>query len=216
MNANYGVILRAMFPNTQIIIDRFHIIRLAMKAVQSTRITLQRTINNKRSRVYKLLKSNWQFFFITDQLKIDTTQPRWFKGINEYLYPKDALQLIFGLSPKFKQDYKIYQAVLRAQRSRSFDEFSAILSQYKPSHSAMDQVILTYKKNLKSIRNAFLQTPSNGRIEGINRRIKQIGRTAYGYGNSLNYFFRIHLQLFNRNHINASFIDLLTKKSLRV
>lgn len=127
MNANYGVPLRAMFPNAQIIIDRFHIIQLAMKAVQSTRITLQRTINNKHSRVYKLLKSNWQFF-ITDQSKINTTQSRWFKGINEYLYPQDALQLIFGLSPKFKQDYKIYQAVLRAQRSRSFDEFSTILS----------------------------------------------------------------------------------------
>lgn len=211
MNANYSAPLRVMFPNAQIIIDRFHIIQLAMKAVQSTRITLQRTINNKRSRVYKLLKSNWQFF-ITDQSKIDTTQPRWFKGINEYLYPQDALQLIFGLSPKFKQDYKIYQAILRAQQSRSFDEFSAILSQYKPSHSVMDQVILTYKKNLKSIRNAFLQTPSNGRIEGINRRIKQIGRTAYGYGNSLNYFFRIRLQLFNRKHINASFMNLLTKK----
>ncbi|WP_420832992.1 transposase [Weissella sagaensis] len=71
----------------------------------------------------------------------------------------------------------------------------------------MYQVILTYKKNLKSIRNAFLQSPFNGRIEGINRRIKQIGRTAYGYGNSLNYFFRIRLQLFNRKHINASFMN---------
>ena len=130
MSANYGVPLRAMFPNVQIIIGRFHIIQLAMKAVQSTRITLQQTINNKRSRIYKLLKSNWQFF-ITDQSKIDTTQSRWFKEIN--------------------------------------------------------------------------------------RRIKQIGRTAYGYGygysNSLNYFLRIRLQLFNRKHINASFMNLLTKKA---
>jgi len=213
MNANYGTPLRVRFPNAQIIIDRFHIIQLAMKAVQSTRITLQRAINNRRSRVYKLLKSNWQFF-ITDQSKIKTTQSHWFKGINEYLYPQDALQLVFGLSPKFKQAYIVYQAVLRAQHSRSFDEFSEILLQYEPNQSAMDQVILSYKKNLKSIRNAFLKTPSNGRIEGINRRIKQIGRTAYGYGNSLNYFFRIRLQLFNRQRINASFMDLLTKKSL--
>ncbi|QEA57589.1 transposase [Weissella hellenica] len=32
----------AMFPNVPIIIDRFHIIQLAMKAVQTTHITLQR------------------------------------------------------------------------------------------------------------------------------------------------------------------------------
>lgn len=39
MNANYGVPLRAMFPNAQIIIDRFHIIQLAMKAVQSPHVS---------------------------------------------------------------------------------------------------------------------------------------------------------------------------------
>lgn len=66
------------YGHAQIIINRFHIIQLAMKAVQSTRFTLQ---------------------------------------------------LIFGLSPKFKQDYKIYQFVLRVQRSRSFDELPEILSQ---------------------------------------------------------------------------------------
>ena len=94
MNANYESPLRLMFPNAEIIIDRFHIIQLAMKAVQSTRINLQRTIDNKKSRVYKLLKSNWQFF-ITDRSKINFAKARWFKGINEYLYPEDALQLIF-------------------------------------------------------------------------------------------------------------------------
>lgn len=215
MNANYGTPLRAMFPNAQIVVDRFHIIQLAMKAVQSTRITLQRAIDNKRSRVYKLLKSNWQFF-ITDQSKINTVQPRWFKGINEYLYPQDALQLVFGLSPKFKQAYQVYQTILSAQQSRSFNEFSEILSQYEPNHSAMDQVMVSYKKNLKGIRNAFSKKHSNGRIEGINRRIKQIGRTAYSYGNALNYFFRIRLQLFNRQHIDANFMTLLTKKNLRI
>lgn len=32
-----------MFPNTQIIIDRFHIIQLAMKDIQTTQIALQQT-----------------------------------------------------------------------------------------------------------------------------------------------------------------------------
>lgn len=81
MNANYSAPLRQMFPNAQIIIDRFHIIQLAMKAVQTTRLNLQRAINNKHSRVYKLLKTNWQFF-ITDHIKLDLTRARWFNGIN--------------------------------------------------------------------------------------------------------------------------------------
>ena len=212
MNANYETPLRLMFPNAEIIIDRFHIIQLAMKAVQSTRINLQRTIDNKKSRVYKLLKSNWQFF-ITDRSKINFAKVHWFKGINEYLYPQDALQLIFGLSPKFKQAYDVYQAILTAEKSQSFEQFESIISNYHVTHSAMDQVITTYRKHLKGIRNAFLSTPSNGRIEGMNRRIKQIGRTAYGYANSLNYFFRIRLQLFNRHQLNDQFISLLVTKN---
>ena len=79
----------------------------------------------------------------------------------------------------------------------------------------MNHVITTYHKHLQGIRNAFLNTPSNGRIEGINQRIKQISRTAYGYANSLNYFFRIRLQLFNRNKLNALFLSLLVTNKLQ-
>lgn len=52
----------------------------------------------------------------------------------------------------------------------------------------MNQVILSYKKNYKGIKNAFSHPTSNGRIEGTNRRIKQIGGTAHGYGNPQDYF----------------------------
>lgn len=38
MNANYQTVLRKFFPEAELVIDRFHIIQLAMRAVQSTRI----------------------------------------------------------------------------------------------------------------------------------------------------------------------------------
>ena len=126
------------------------------------------------------------------------------------MYPQDALQLVFGLSPQFKQAYEVYQNILTTQQTRTFAEFATIIEQYEPNQSAMDHVISSYKKNLTGIKNVFLQTPSNGRIEGINRRIKQINRTAYGYGRPKNYFFRIRLQLFNRHQIKANFMNLLT------
>ena len=57
----------------------------------------------------------------------------------------------------------------------------------------MDSVITTYKKNLKGIK---LKTPSytttqNDRMEGINRRIKQINRTAYVFHTFKAYVLRI-------------------------
>ncbi|NKN31097.1 transposase [Weissella cibaria] len=44
---------------------------------------------------------------------------------------------------------------------------------------------------------------SNGVIEGINRKIKQIGRTAYGYRNQLHFFRRIRTQLVHPRIIPA-------------
>lgn len=52
----------------------------------------------------------------------------------------------------------------------------------------MNQVILSYKENYKGIKNTFSNPASNGCIEGTNRRIKQIDRTGYGYGNPHSYF----------------------------
>lgn len=211
MNANYQTPLRIMFPNAQLIIDRFHIIQLALKAVQSTRINLQRSLDNHKSRIYKLLKSNWRFF-ITDASRLNYQEARWFRGINEFMYPQDALQLAFSISPNFKQAYDVYQAVLNSQRHRDFDDFQDILENYQLNHSAMDSVITTYKKNLKGIKNAFLHNYSNGRMEGINRRIKQINRTAYGFHSFKAYALRIRFELFNHHALQNTFNFLLVNK----
>lgn len=85
------------------------------------------------------------------------------------MYPQDALQLVFELSQQFKQSYEFYQSILTTQKNRTFTEFATIIEQYDPNQSAMNHVISSYKKGLTGIKNAFLQTPSNGRIEGINR-----------------------------------------------
>ncbi|WP_190318894.1 transposase [Paucilactobacillus nenjiangensis] len=61
-------------------------------------------------------------------------------------------------------------------------------------------------KYIKGIKAAFENNASNGRLEGTNRRIKQIGRTAYGYANSMNYFYRIRIQLHNKFVLKQQFL----------
>ncbi|MBA1394768.1 hypothetical protein EQ500_12990 [Lactobacillus sp. XV13L] len=39
----------------------------------------------------------------------------------------------------------------------------------------------TFKDNLSNLLNAAKYKESNGCLEGVNRKIKQIERTAYGY-----------------------------------
>ncbi|WP_162257437.1 transposase, partial [Levilactobacillus senmaizukei] len=51
---------------------------------------------------------------------------------------------------------------------------------------------LIHNKNL--IRNMAKCHLSNGPIEGVNRKIKQIKRTAYGFRNWKNFVYRIQIE----------------------
>nr|WP_083486910.1 transposase [Liquorilactobacillus cacaonum] len=46
----------------------------------------------------------------------------------------------------------------------------------------------------RSIQNHFESNYSNGPLEGVNRKIKQIKRTAYGYRNWSHFYTRIRIE----------------------
>ncbi|QBO35199.1 ISL3 family transposase [Periweissella cryptocerci] len=209
MNANYQNCCPAMFPNAQVVIDRFHTVQLAMKAVQSVRTGYQNTVDN-RTRIYKILKSNWKLF-LTNESKYDIFASRWFKGINQYAFTIDILDEVYTQCPNLGIACEIYQLILRAVNSRKEDEFVALLKNYKTTGTPMDTVIKTYKKYRRGIIESFRVKASNGRIEGINRRIKQMKRTAYGYAKPANFFHRIRLQLLNKHVLTSQFTKLMTE-----
>ena len=58
----------------------------------------------------------------------------------------------------------------------------------------MHQPRLTFKHNYTGGLNGISYTYSNGCLEGVNRKIKQIERTAYGYRNFSHLLIRIRLE----------------------
>lgn len=57
----------------------------------------------------------------------------------------------------------------------------------------MKATLITFKKHLELILNGAESNLSNGPIEGINRMIKQIQRTAFGFRNYKHLIVRIKL-----------------------
>ena len=55
----------------------------------------------------------------------------------------------------------------------------------------MHQTLLTFKRNYSGVLNGITSTYSNGCLEGVNRKIKQIERTAYGYRNFSHLLIRL-------------------------
>ncbi len=58
----------------------------------------------------------------------------------------------------------------------------------------MHQTLLTFKRNYTGVLNGISFGYSNGCLEGVNRKIKQIERTAYGYSSFRYLLIRIRLE----------------------
>lgn len=56
----------------------------------------------------------------------------------------------------------------------------------------MDIAIATLRKNLRDVLNASQTKLSNGPLEGINRKIKALKRSCYGFANQERMFERIY------------------------
>ena len=57
LNAQYQHFIHRISLNAKIIIDRFHIIQLAGRALDQARLSILRELSDHRCRHYKMLKS---------------------------------------------------------------------------------------------------------------------------------------------------------------
>lgn len=93
-----------------------------------------------------------------------------------------------------KETYEVYQVILKAIDKNEYDELVDLLKNDYPLISqAMKTSLKTLRKHLKHIKNTFIYPYSNGKIEGINNKIKVLNRVAYGSRNFTNYKNRILL-----------------------
>src|SRR5690606_11017327 len=92
-------------------------------------------------------------------------------------------------------NYELYQDLLKAMEEKDYKMLETCLK--NPIHplisSYMKTSIKTLKEHLPYINNSFNYPYNNGKIEGINNKIKVLNRIAYGYRNFNNYKKRIIL-----------------------
>lgn len=196
MNANYSSVVRELFPNAKIVIDRFHTVQLAGRALDTVRIQCIRKLSaDKRSREYKILKSHWRLLH-KYSANLEREERRYLYGLNEYMTQAEAINLVFNKFPNLEQIWNVYQQVLTSIRTHNAlllaDVFD-IDTKDLPDEALV--LIKTLKKNIKGISESCESPYSNGPLEGLNRKIKQISRSAYGYKNLSNLFNRIRLEL---------------------
>jgi transposase len=151
-------VIREVFPNALIVIDRFHVMKLVNKAVN--RIRLNREIKGLKNRV--LLLKNQQDLTPEEQ-----------SDLEEIGQQSACLRIAYELKEELREIYEKSKTVKEGMRKmQKWVGYARII---------LGQVAETIKRHLPEICNYFVSRTTSGVMEGLNTRIKLIIRQSYGF-----------------------------------
>ena len=177
MYSPYVSLIKKMFPNAGIIIDKFHIINLISNALNNTRIQVM-----KKDKInYKKMKRYWRLI-LKDETELNCSKWEKFVCFKGLLTQKDLVNYIVSQNDELKNTYIIYQELLYAFKNNNKSLFNKIID---TDHTNISSYMKTSIKTLKEFRydiyNTFDNHYHNGFIEGNNNFIKVIKRIAFGF-----------------------------------
>ena len=110
----------------------------------------------------------------------------------KYMSQEDMVNTMTSCSKNFKASYNMYQDILIAINNKNFKKFKKIVEDnYNNFEGTIKIALKTFKKYFKYIENSLSSIYSNGRIEGVIRKIKVFKNIAYGYRSFFNFNKRI-------------------------
>ena len=179
MNYIYREIAETFFPNANIIIDRFHVVRYVTWALGNVRKRIQKEMLPFKRKYFKrsrrILLSHYPKFSAENKqaLEVMLTQS------NDLAIAYHLKELFYDFmdSPDRNVAYKRLRKFILATQASELKEFNATLT-----------MLANWSKY---ILNAFDCPYSNGFTEGTNNKIKVIKRNAYGFRNFENFRNRI-------------------------
>ena len=191
MYTPYMSLIKKIFPNAKIILDRFHIVQLLNRSFNKTRVQVMK--NNKD--YYNILKRYWKLLLKKDS-EIDYIHSRYNRIFKKYMREADILNYMLTLDTELTATYDYYQKVMSFIKYRKVDQLKSLLSTVDPLISDfMKTSIQSLNNYIDYVANALKYEYNNGRLEGINNKIKVIKRIAFGYRSFYHFRNRILISL---------------------
>lgn len=171
MSNIYKALVKRMFKNAEIVVDKYHVIRLAGQALEMVRKEGQKAFAEEHRRKIKAKK-------------------RLLLKKYEYLseYEKQELSILFEQIPRLGKAY-----YLKMEYDKIFDSEDEIEAKKRISDWLLDAQILNYPEfNMcisamtnwsHEIVNIFRYKLTNGYTEGCNNKTKVLKRISYGLRN---------------------------------
>jgi len=168
MWGGFDKVIAEIFPNAKIVTDRFHVMKPLIKELN----LIARQVGIKGFKKRAILLSNR-----------DNLTEEQLTELKKLLSCSSRLRQAYESKEKFREIYETSQTV--EEGKQRFKDW------LKEAREVYGQVITTIQDHLDSICNYFISHSSSGVMEGINNKIKQIKRQAYGFTNFENFRMRM-------------------------
>lgn len=196
MYSPYISLIKELFVNAKIIIDRFHIVGLFSRSFNQIRVDTMKTFSTYSSD-YKKLKKYWKLFLKPYRLLSSTVLSKKIHFPGRYISQLDVVNESISIDKVLEDSYTCYQIIRQDIENRDFESFKKHLIYFRDRVGFRMQVSIdTCLEYIDYLKNSFNFEYSNGAVEGINNYIKVLKRVAFGYRNFANFRTRI---LISRN-----------------
>lgn len=193
MSGAYIPIIKQLFPNAKIVLDRFHIIQHLNRAMMATRIAIMKQVD-KHELPYRIMKNHWRILHKDSQKLSD--KRFYARTLRETRTPKEIIENALVFSDELSYYYELYQLLLFHFQEKNRDHFFSLIQEHKhyvnPAFKKVFQTFIRYKDY---ITNALEMPYSNARLEATNKLIKDIKRQAFGFRNFDNFKTKILITL---------------------
>lgn len=177
MYSPYVSLIKKMFPNASIIIDKFHLTQLISRSLNKTRISIMK----KYKKHHRKFKRYWRLI-LKARTDLDISKWKRFTCFDSLMTETDVVDYLVNLDVELKETYLVYQDLLYALKKKNYDLLKNTLNNHNYNISDyMKTSIKTLLEFLPFIRNTFNNNYHNGYIEGNNNFIKVIKRIAFGF-----------------------------------
>ncbi len=177
MYSPYITLIQKMFPNAQIIIDKFHLVNLISTSLNKTRINIMK--NDKKN--YNKLKRYWKLL-LKSQDELNNSKWQKWRCFDELMTQSGVVNYLININEQLRNTYEVYQNILSALKNNNYKQLEISLKNENDKISNyMKTSIKTLIKYLPYIQNTLSNPYHNGFVEGNNNFIKVLKRIAFGF-----------------------------------
>lgn len=193
----YIQVIQSCFPNAKIIIDKFHIVQHLNRSLNRIRIETMNHFRYSRPTDYRKFKQLWKLI-LKNRESLDVEEYKYHRLFDGLMTEKMIVDYLVDMSEDLSKAYHIINDLkydISTKNPKLFIDDLKNTRQYTLRRYVRTCInSITYYKD--GIQLSLQKPYSNGPLEGINNRIKNIKRSGYGYRNFYN--LRARALLVNR------------------